>query len=266
MRASGDDVAAAVTPETIALLSEALKQLAEQPPAETQEASPPVPAPATPTPGPHAWVASHAERLALEPQTAEVAVTDDKSRGGNALSALRGLGERALAFATPALGIGNDLELDGLFRNSDPKMTAVWALPGLSAARKLAPDAEIEVEFNNIPGVNPEDYRPKIVELVPTRDNYRLVGAARARLSEFDDGLPAEPIIEEPVGSEIQSLGRGRYRIKLPRDLPNGEYALVLRPVERPRSRRDEETSLSALMGARGGDILYVTWDFAIRS
>jgi hypothetical protein len=217
-------------------------------------------------PGPHAWIAAESDPVVLVSTTAEVALTDTKGRGSTALSALRGIGEKALAFATPALGIASELELDGLFRNSDPKITAVWALPGTSAARRFAADTVFEIDFNNIPGINPDDYRPKIVELVPTRDNYRLVGAARARLSEIDEGLPAEPIIEEPAASEIRPLSRGRYRITLDPDLPTGEYALVLRPVDRPRSKREDDTSLSALMGASGSEILFITWDFSVRS
>ena len=46
--------------------------------------------------------------------------------------------------------------------------TAVWALPGAAAGRQLVSRAELEIEFAGIPGVNPEDYRPVVVQLVPT--------------------------------------------------------------------------------------------------
>ena len=256
---------------TIEALAAALRQLedndeAPEPSAAAAELSlPDVSEHPERTSAPRAWYVSDGERVLLDAATAEVAVTDTKGRGGNALTALRGIGERALAFATPVLGIASDLEINGLFRNSDPKMTAVWALPGSTARRGLGAGVEIEIDFNNIPGVNPDDYRPHVVELVPTQDNYRLVGAARARLSELDDGMPQDPVIEERVASTLAANGRGHYTLKLDTGLPAGEYAIVLRPTNRPRGRRDEDTSLGALVGAGGSDILYITWPFSIR-
>jgi hypothetical protein len=47
-----------------------------------------------------------------------------------------------------------------------------------------------------------------------------------------------------------------------------GEYALVLRPVvtsERGR-KQSEDSSLGELMGGGASQVLYLTWDFSIRS
>jgi hypothetical protein len=50
--------------------------------------------------------------------------------------------------------------------------------------------------------------------------------------------------------------------------LPTGEYALVLRPVEKDergrRKRRQGEASLGQLLGGGTTQILYFTWDFGI--
>jgi hypothetical protein len=123
----------------------------------------------------------------------------------------------------------------------------------------------LEVDFANIPGVDPDDFRPAVVQLVQTRDNYRLVGAAKTKASEIDN-LPTGTIIEEPVRTQLTRLDRGRYRISLDDGLSRGEYALVLRPVEKKRRRRDSLDSLGDLMGGGSGEILYYTWDFAVDS
>lgn len=49
------------------------------------------------------------------------------------------------------------------------------------------------------------------MQLVPTRDNYRLVGAAKT--TESLSGAPSGPIIEELVAAQLTPLARGRYRV-----------------------------------------------------
>ena len=63
--------------------------------------------------------------------------------------------------------------------------------------------------------------------------------------------------------AELSRLGRGHYRITTP-ELGAGEYALVLRPIEKPgRKRRNSDPSLGELLGGTT-QILYLTWDFAV--
>jgi hypothetical protein len=212
-------------------------------------------------PGPHAWRAG--ADAVLTPTTAQVAFVETRGSGSAALKTLDSLGGRkALVFASPALAVAN--EIRGLFRSGDPMTMAVWALPGVSSDQALTADAVIEVEFDNIPGVNADRYRPAVVRLVPTVDNYRLVGAAKTKLSDLDAGVPTEPIVEEPVAADFVALDRGHYRVTLPADLAAGEYALVLRPVEPRQKRRDAPTSLGGLLGGSAANLLYVTWEFSV--
>jgi hypothetical protein len=160
-------------------------------------------------------------------------------------------------------------DLGGLFNGGGSKpVTAVWALPGSAASRNLSASAEFEIEFGNIPGVNPDEYRPALIRLVPTGDNYRLVGAAK--MDADSGGAPIEPIVEEPVEGRLTPLGRGRYRIAFAMPIADGEYALVLRPIatqERGRKRRrNEDASLGDLWGGGANQILYITWDFSVRA
>jgi hypothetical protein len=184
-----------------------------------------------------------------------------KRSNGTALKTLQGLGEKALAFANPAFGLAAS-GLGGLFRGDD-SATAVWALSDAAAAREFPSSTLFEIEFGSIPGLNPDEYRPAIVQLVPTMDNYRLVGAAK---TSGDDPAPTGPIIEEPVAVELTQLGRGSYRVAFGEAVPPGEYALVLRPIlsrERQR-RRDKDNSLGDLMGGGASQVLYMTWDFSV--
>ncbi len=195
--------------------------------------------------------------------TAQVAVTESRRFGSSALSALASIGGRALAFATPTLQLPD--ELNGLLGSGDPRVVAVWALPGASSVRDVAGQAVFDVEFAGIPGVDPDQFEPLLVQLVATRDNYRLIGAVKSRLSELDSVAP-EDIIQERIGVDVVRLERGRYRITLVESLAAGQYAVVLRPRERSRRRRNAPESLGDLMGRADAEILYYTWDFSIGS
>jgi hypothetical protein len=262
-----------VSSETLAALSQVIDQLATQ-------SLPVEPAPASVEPGrtpissepertpvggnvPRAWVAVGEEKVELSATLAEVALTGVKRTGATPFKTLQGFAGKALAFANPALGLASGL--GGLLRSDDSTMT-VWALLGASASQELRADAKFELEFGTIPGVNPDEYRPAVVRLIPTRDNYRLVGAAKSN-EHNPGGMPAGPIIQEPVLIQSSQLDRGRYSVsQVPPILP-GQYALVLRPIvvhDRERKRNSEGT-LGDLMGQGPSHVLYTTWDFSIK-
>jgi hypothetical protein len=256
-----------MSPEALAALSRMIEQLAAVPPeaAETESA----PAEAAPPPEnlhvPRAWVSSSDGKVPLALNVAQVAYTDMKRPAATAFKTLQNFTGKALAFANPVIGAATS-GLGGLFRDDDPEKTAVWALLGSSAPRQLDADSAFEIEFGQVPGVDPDQYQPAIVQLVPTSDNYRLVGAAKIEGGDAA-AAPREAIIEEPVAAQLTQMARGRYRIVLRAPVAPGEYALVLRPVEKSERerRRGAESSLGALMGASGSaQILYLTWDFSI--
>ncbi|HMB72708.1 MAG TPA: hypothetical protein VKQ06_04000 [Gammaproteobacteria bacterium] len=264
--ATGEDADESLPADSIVMLSQAIEKLAAVPAApERDAAAPPVPpaAPVTPTTEPRAWYLHEGERTPLPASVAEVAFADSKPAGGNGLRTLEALSSsKALLFASPALAIAN--EIGGLFRSDDPTMTAVWALPGTTAPQLLHAGATLELDFSTIPGVNPDDYRPGVVQLVPTPDNFRLVGAARTKVSDLESGTPSDPVIEESVPASIERTERGRFLVTLDETIGTGEYALVLRPLERKSRRRNAPASLGELLGAGASQLLYVTWDFSI--
>lgn len=252
----------AAPPAELVQLAALVERLAAQQDAAAAAQRAPDPPPSA-DPAPHAWVLNAAERMELPPTIAQVAFTDDK--GGKRLETLQGLASKALVFVNPAVG-GIATTLGGLFHPGNPERTAIWALAGSAAPRELGAAPSFEVEFGTIPGVDPDEYQPAIVRLVQTKDNYRLVAAAK---TEGAKGSPPDgPIVEEPVVTGLTQLGRGHYRASAKTALPTGEYALVLRPIEKDergrRRRRKNEASLGELLGSGTTQILYFTWDFGV--
>jgi hypothetical protein len=234
-----------VSPEAFARLSQAVEQLAAQASAPPPPPKPDVDAQEGPLRAPRAWLADENGRSAFAPTPAQVARTELKRGTATAIKTLQGLAGQALSFANPVLGSG---------------------LSGTSSSRVLAAGAVFEMDFANIPGIDPAEHRPAIVQLVPTRDNYRLVGAAKTRAG--NPGIPDGPIIEESVEAALEPLARGRYRVTLPASIGPGEYALVLRPIvhnERRRRRDKDDNSLGELLGGAANEALYLTWDFSVR-
>jgi hypothetical protein len=249
-------------PAEVVRLSKMIEQLAaKQDAAAAAQKAPEPPKNADPTP--HAWVLKDDNRMPLPPTIAQVAFTDDKS--AERLKTLGSLAGTALVFVNPAVG-GIATTLGGLFHPGSQEHTAIWALTGTAAPRDLGVSPTFEVEFGHIPGVDPDQYQPAIVRLVPTKDNYRLIAAAKTTAAK--SGAPPDgPIIEEPVVTQLKQLGRGHYRAAAMM-LPTGEYALVLRPLDKDergrRKRHKGEASLGELLGGGTSQILYFTWDFGI--
>lgn len=208
---------------------------------------------------PRAWLESADERAPLAPVVAQVAFTDARP-GSATLRNLQGFAGKALAFVNPMLSLGG---IGDLLHTGEPK-TAVWALAGAASVRVVAAPVIFELEYGDIPGIDPDDYEPALVELVPTKDNYRLVAAARTR-STPAGRMPSAPFLEEQRPAKVDRLGRGHYRVT-PGTLGSGEYALVLRPVASGKEKRAADGTLGALLGTATNEILYTTWDFSTRS
>ena len=256
------ETASSPPPAEIVRLSKMIEQLAAKQDAAAAAQRSPEP-PKNADPAPHAWVLKDDGRMPLPPTIAQVAFTDDKS--AERLKTLGSLAGTALVFVNPAVG-GIATTLGGLFHPGSQEHMAIWALTGTAAPRDIGMSPTFEVEFGHIPGVDPDQYQPAIVRLVPTKDNYRLIAAAKTTSAK--SGAPPDgPIVEEPVVTQLKQLGRGHYRAAAS-TLPSGEYALVLRPIDKDergrRKRHKGEASLGDLLGGGTTQILYFTWDFGI--
>lgn len=213
-------------------------------------------------PVPRAWIVGQADRTAVAPTIAQVGFAGGGKRGER-FRTLQGLAGQALAFANPAAS-GIATTLGSLFR-PDEDRTAVWALRATESSRVLDASTVFEIDYAYIPGVDPDRYHPAIVQLVPTKDNYRLVAAAETEGTNAGS-LPNGPIIEELVATDLTRVGRGHYRVAPRSALHPGEYALVLRPIAETvrQRRRNKESSLGELLGGGTTQILYLTWDFSV--
>lgn len=138
------------------------------------------------------------------------------------------------AFAMTIAGEGSGAAATG----STP-ITYVWTIDGGAGAEIAGPRPTFAIQFKDIPGVSPDDVIPVIVRLSPTGSGGRFVGAARGRADEA-----ARPGAEwdltrewkqEVVRSTIEMVGRGAARIQPAGDLQPGEYAIVLRLLERKK-------------------------------
>jgi hypothetical protein len=246
-----------------ARLTEMIERLAAQQEAAEKARRVPDPPASRADPAPRVWLVDAADRAAIAPTIAQVAFAGGNGRRGERMKSLQSLAGQALAFANPAVS-GIATTLGSLFR-PDEERTAVWALAATQSSRVLDVAPVFEIDYAHIPGVDPDRYQPAIVQLVPTKDNYRLVAAAETDGANAG-ALPRGPIIEESVATESTRIGRGQYRVAPKTALDPGEYALVLRPImeSRRERRRNSEASLGELLGGSTSQILYLTWEFSI--
>ncbi len=246
-----------------AKLTEMIEQLAARQEAAEKARRAPEPPASRADPTPRVWLVQDGNRAAVAPTIAQVALAGGSGKRGERMKNLQGLANQALAFANPGIS-GIATTLGSLFR-PDEERTAVWALAATQSSRVLDIAPVFEIDYAHIPGVDPEKYRPAIVQLVPTSDNYRLVAAAETD-GPGTKATPRGPIIEESVTIESTRLDRGRYRVTPKSALGLGEYALVLRPVPETgrHRRRDSEASLGELLGGSTSQILYLTWEFSV--
>ncbi|MGA8309378.1 MAG: hypothetical protein WB755_05075 [Terriglobales bacterium] len=202
-------------------------------------------------------------------QMAQSATKGGPSAGSAAGSTLRsfvteGLSFAAIAgggmFAGPAMGIASGM-MGGMMggHHGMPTTTYVWALPGHTASYVMpTPRPKFDLEFGNIAGLDPDRYEPVLVHLPQTKDNYRLVGATKQKMSYMGPGQAQSMIDEERTPLQSTRLGRGHMQLEPAAPLAPGEYGLVLRPTKADKPKKGMSQS-----GAEQG-VFYSVWDFSV--
>jgi hypothetical protein len=202
-------------------------------------------------------------------QMAQSATKGGPSAGSAAGSTLRtfvtqGLSFAAIAgggmFAGPAMGIASGM-MGGMMggHHGMPTTTYVWALPGHTASYVMPTTRpKFDLEFGNIAGLDPDRYEPVLVHLPQTRDNYRLVGATKQKMSYMGPGQPQSMIDEERTPLQATRLGRGHMQLEPAAPLAPGEYGVVLRPTRADKPKKGVSQS-----GAEQG-VFYSVWDFSV--
>jgi len=214
-------------------------------------------------------------RQLMRPSIAQVASTQTKGdgmpgAGSAARGMMTGLGRQALSFgaigggmfAGPGAGMAMSA-MSGLgamgHHHGPPRVTYVWALPGPQSALVVPThQPRFQMEYGNLLGIDPDAYEPFLVKIVPSKDNWRLVGATKTTMGQM--GTEAyEKVTEVRVKSKYERLGRGQVRIQPAEALEPGEYGLVLRAIH-PGKRAQ-----GSLGGPAEQTVFFSVWDFAIR-
>lgn len=147
-------------------------------------------------------------------------------------------------------------------RPGAPTMTYVWGLPGRKSSREMMnTDPIFELNYGDIPGVDPDAFEPVILQLVQTKDNYRLVGATKVKMDRRNMMAGNSPengkwLSEVRWPTRIYKEERGFYVLRVDQPLEPGEYAVVLRPV------KGYKTPPSGLGGH--AQVFYSVWDFSV--
>ncbi len=202
-------------------------------------------------------------------QMAQSTTKGGPSAGSAAGSTLRsfvteGLSFAAIAgggmFAGPAMGIASGM-MGGMMgsHHGMPTTTYIWALPGHTASYVMPTTRPtFDLEFGNIAGLDPDRYEPVLVHLPQTKDNYRLVGATKQKMSYVGPGQAQSMIDEERTPLQTTRLERGHMQIEPASPLAPGEYGLVLRPTKADKPKKGMSQS-----GAEQG-VFYSVWDFSV--
>jgi hypothetical protein len=132
------------------------------------------------------------KRQPMNPSGTEIA--SGKGEGGSAAgSVLKGLGKTMLV-ATNMAGVpvphGGGRGGMGL-----PNVARTWALPGRKSPFIMAnASPKFEIEFDDIPGVDPDSYEPVLIKLVPTKDNWRLVSTSKDKFDKHGNDTRSDKI------------------------------------------------------------------------
>lgn len=150
-----------------------------------------------------------------------------------------------------------------IFKSDEISLTYVCALGGRQSVNSIAADsARFDVHFADVFGADPEEFEPVIIKVSPTPKNWRLVGAIKAKKSEFTAPSQASEfsVIEDRVPLSTKKLGRGHVEISPVSPLSPGEYAVVLRPL-----MAGKKIILHEVEQEHGeGIVLRPVWDFFV--
>jgi hypothetical protein len=144
----------------------------------------------------------------------------------------------------------------------EPTYTFVYALGGRRSPSVVTTSSpRFEVVFSDVVGANPDEFIPVLLKVNPTDNNWRLVGAQRAKAKQFQSNDPSElNFIEERIPVTATRLERGRVAVIPQQPLTAGEYGLVLRPASSTR-----KVALKGIASRQGeGLLIGLVWDFSV--
>ncbi len=198
------------------------------------------------------------------------ALASDAVLGQVLQTAVQGAATEAMIRSHSAIGATMIGQTGGIMgglmgKKKKPTVTYVWALAGQTAANAAPNTPAFEVNFAGIPGVNPEEYQPVLVKLVPTQSNWRLVGATQAKSDAQESALADWEVyssfIEQGVPVQAKKVTAGQYQVSPASALAPGEYGLVLRPMA-----KNKKFSGNDIAKNQGEGLLFNSvWAFSVK-
>jgi hypothetical protein len=190
------------------------------------------------------------KKLPIQPSTTEIA--QSKGKGGPAAgSILKGVG-KGMMMAGGIPGAGGSRGGAGM-----PRLAYTWALPGRTS-QSVLPDRTpgFEIEFGDIPGIDPDGYEPVVVKLVQTKDNWRLVETSKDKFDKHgNDTRSTRP--EDQIPLRVALLDHGHLLVAPASELAPGEYGLVLHP-------KKEQKQFAGVPAPNIEALFYSVWDFSV--
>lgn len=227
------------------------------------------------------WVKENAKQN-IPGEKAKIAATKAKSQDLNLLAtdgligqALQGIAAEAAGEAAEQAGASTGSGygqvagglVGGLLKSRKPTVTFVWGVAGRSAATVVStPTPKFEVIYEGTPGVKLEEFAPVLVRVVPAKDEWRLVGAAKGK----EDALQSYKAdwdlyggyVEERVPVRVNQTAPGRAEVEPELPLVPGEYALVLRPL----AKKKKYAGAAVATGAGDAALVNLVWGFSVRA
>jgi hypothetical protein len=190
------------------------------------------------------------QKIPLQPSTTEVAQSKGKE-GSKAGGIFKGVGKgMMMAGGMPSMGGGSRA-------GAMPGVAYMWALPGRSSPF-VFPDhtPNFEIEFSEIPGIDPDNYEPVIVKLIQTKDNWRLVETSKDKFDKHGNDTRSTKT-ENKTPLKITPLERGHLRVSSASELAPGEYGLVLHP-------KKDQKEFAGVPAPNVEALFYSVWDFSV--
>lgn len=163
--------------------------------------------------------------------------------------------------------VGGAMMAGGLFASHRKQaVTEVWAVPGPKSETVIHnAQPTFEVHCDNIPGINPDEFQPVLLKLESTPNNYRLVGATQSRTDALQSSATEwamySSFVEELGPGQVKKVGTGSYQLQASSTLPPGEYAVVLRPIN-----KDKKFAGSSISQNTGDGLVFNSvWAFEVQ-
>ncbi|HYK88789.1 MAG TPA: hypothetical protein VE398_08470 [Acidobacteriota bacterium] len=199
------------------------------------------------------------KKTPLRPSTTEIAQCSGKG-GSTAGGILKGFGKGMVMAGSMAGGMGGAPTPRVAVGSGAPTMPGVsytWALPGRTSALVLpGRSPEFEIEFSDIPGIDPDNYEPVIVRLIATKDNWRLVETSKDNFDKHGNDTRSTKTKNKTL-VKITNLGRGHLHVTPASELVPGEYGLVLHP-------KKDQKEFAGVPAPNVEAIFFSVWDFSV--